>query len=220
MIPIITIDGPSGVGKGTLGQYLCTQTGFHMLDSGAIYRSLAYATIVEKADLEAVETLVELAKALEVAFKDGNIFYQGQDITSKVRTEEVALVASKIAANQSVRDALLIRQKNFAQMPGLIADGRDMGTTVFPDARVKLFLTASAEQRAERRVKQLKNQGIDANIIKITQDIKERDERDRTRAASPLIPAADAILVDTTSMSIDDVCQFSIDKIQQAGVKF
>lgn len=217
-IPIITIDGPSGVGKGTLAQYLCCKTGFQLLDSGAIYRALAFASVEEGVDLDDLTGLVSLAQDLAVQFVATSILYKGQDITAKVRTETVAGIASKVAALPDVRAALLQRQKDFAQLPGLVADGRDMGTTVFPDALVKLYLTASAEERAKRRVNQLKNQGVSANIDQITRDIRERDERDLNRLASPLRPAKDALQIDTSDLSIDQVCQMAMDALWQAGI--
>ncbi|PLA73663.1 (d)CMP kinase [Hydrogenovibrio sp. SC-1] len=215
---IITIDGPSGVGKGTVAQYLCEQTGFHLLDSGAIYRSLAFGVQKQGLTIENLPGLVALAENLPVRFETGKAFYQDEDITLQIRTETVAATASKIASIPEVRAALLKRQKDFAQPPGLIADGRDMGTVVFPKAPVKLFLTATAEERAKRRLNQLKNQEVDVNIRKITQDIKERDERDRNRAASPLLPAADALTIDTTHLSISQVCEQAINEIRQKGL--
>lgn len=205
--PVITVDGPSGVGKGTLSQYLTCKTNFHLLDSGAIYRALAYGVVKQNLDLQDVPALVALAESLPVEFVATSILFDGEDVTASVRTEEVAAVASKVAAIPEVRVALLARQQAFAKSPGLVADGRDMGTVVFPNAEVKLFLTASAEIRAERRVKQLKNQGVSANIGQIIQDIKERDERDSNRSASPLKPADDAIVIDTSDLNIEQVCQ-------------
>jgi len=205
--PVITVDGPSGVGKGTLSQYLTCKTKFHLLDSGAIYRALAYGAVKQHLDVQDVPALVALAESLPVEFVATSILFDGEDVTASVRTEEVAAVASKVAAIPEVRVALLARQQAFAKSPGLVADGRDMGTVVFPDAEVKLFLTASAEIRAERRVKQLKNQGVSANIGQIIQDIKERDERDSNRSASPLKPADDAIVIDTSDLNIEQVCQ-------------
>lgn len=206
-VPVITIDGPSGVGKGTLAQYLTCKTGFHLLDSGAIYRALAFGAVKNKLTLDDVPGLVTLAETLPVEFVATSILYEGEDVTSKVRTEEVAGVASTVAVIPEVRAALMARQKAFAESPGLVADGRDMGTVVFPDADLKLYLTASAEIRAERRVKQLKNQGVSANIHQITRDIEERDERDLNRKTAPLKPADDAIIVDTSNLNIEDVCK-------------
>ncbi len=206
-IPVIAIDGPSGVGKGTLAQFLTDETGFHLLDSGAIYRALAFGAVKNALALEDVAALVNLATTLPVEFVSCGIFYEGEDITSQVRTEEIAGVASTIAVIPEVRSALMARQKAFAILPGLVADGRDMGTVVFPDADLKLFLTASAEIRAERRVKQLKSKGVDANIEQITQDIKARDDRDHNRKAAPLRPAEDAIVIDTSHLGIEDVCK-------------
>lgn len=216
--PVITIDGPSGVGKGTLAQYLTCKTGFHLLDSGAIYRALAYGAVKNDLALDDIPGLVNLVEKLPVEFKATSILYDGVDVTSKVRTEEVAGVASTVAVIPEVRAALLQRQKDFAQSPGLIADGRDMGTVVFPNSPVKLYLTASAEVRAERRVKQLKNQGVDANILQITQDIKERDERDTGRKTAPLIPADDAIVIDTSALDIQEVCKKAESLLWDKGI--
>lgn len=218
MIPIITVDGPSGVGKGTLTQWLCDKTGFQLLDSGAIYRALAYGSVIENIKTDDISALVSLAKELPVSFESGSIFYKGKDVTANIRNEQTAAVASVVAAIPEVRAALLQRQKDFAQLPGLIADGRDMGTIVFPNAVVKLFLTASAEIRAKRRVEQLKKQGVNANISQITRDIEERDLRDRTRSASPLVPAKDAVTIDTTFLSIEEVCKQAENILFKEGV--
>ncbi|SFR49833.1 (d)CMP kinase [Thiomicrospira sp. ALE5] len=218
MSKIITVDGPSGVGKGTLCQHLCKLTGFHFLDSGAIYRSLAYGAI-DQALTENDETkLVELAQTLPVVFKDTKVFYQEKDISLAIRNEDVAAMASKVAAIAPVRAALLQRQKDFAQRPGLVADGRDMGTVVFPHADLKLFLTASARIRAERRVNQLKNQGLTANIDQIIFDIEARDERDRNRSVAPLVPAEDAFEIDTTSLNIEQVVEKAAEIIKQLDI--
>lgn len=217
-VPVIAIDGPSGVGKGTLAQYLTCKTHFHLLDSGAIYRALAYGAVHNQINLDDVDALTKLAEALPIEFQATSIIYDGVDVTAKVRTEEVAAVASKVASIPEVRTALLNRQKAFAQTPGLVADGRDMGTVVFPNAPVKLFLTASAQVRAERRVKQLKNQGIDANIVQITRDIEERDERDANRTTAPLKPADDAIVIDTSNLDIQAVCDQAISILWDKGI--
>lgn len=218
MHTIVTVDGPSGVGKGTLAQLLCDYTGFHFLDSGAIYRTLAYGAIAKNIDPDNLPELVALAERLPVIFESGRVLFDGEDITTAIRNEEVAAMASKVAAIPEVRAALLQRQKNFAQAPGLVADGRDMGTIVFPQAHAKLFLKASAEVRAERRVNQLKNQGVTVNIAQITRDIMERDERDQNRSVSPLVPAQDAFIIDTSDLNIDQVFEKAKEFLQKRGI--
>ncbi|WP_029934736.1 (d)CMP kinase [Thiomicrospira pelophila] len=218
MHTIVTVDGPSGVGKGTLAQLLCDYTGFHFLDSGAIYRTLAYGVIAKNIDLANMPELVNLAESLPVIFESGRVLFDGKDITTAIRNEEVAAMASKVAAIPEVRAALLQRQKDFAQAPGLVADGRDMGTIVFPKAHAKLFLKASAEVRAERRVNQLKNQGVTVNIAQITRDIMERDERDQNRSVSPLVPAQDAFIIDTSDLNIDQVFEKAKEFLQKRGI--
>lgn len=216
---IITVDGPSGVGKGTLSQWLCSKTNYTLLDSGAIYRALAYGSMVENIAETQVDKLVELAQSLPVSFAGTKILYNGEDVTPSIRNEETAAVASKIASISEVRTALLNRQENFYNKKnGLVADGRDMGTVVFPKAKVKLFLTASAAERAKRRVKQLKSQGVNAILDQITRDIELRDERDRTRSASPLVPASDAIIIDTSSLNIEEVCQIAEKALRDKGI--
>jgi cytidylate kinase len=219
-VPIITIDGPSGVGKGTLAHALEKLTGYHFLDSGALYRALAYG--VQKLNLDPQqdkEAVVELAEHLPIRFADGKILFQvsGQeeDITQAIRNETIAGIASQVAAIPEVRSALLSRQKAFATPPGLVADGRDMGTVVFPDAPVKFFLTASPEVRAQRRVAQLAEQGIDADVVQIAKEIAERDERDRNRKTAPLKPADDAIVIDTSNMTIKEVVDFAAQKVKE-----
>ena len=218
-VPIIAVDGPSGVGKGTLSQKLVERLGFHFLDSGAIYRSLAWGVLHRGINPDDVETVAALARSLPVRFDQGRVWFEDADITSLIRTEEVAAMASKVAAIPAVREALLARQRAFAQPPGLVADGRDMGTVVFPDAQVKLFLDASAEVRAQRRYNQLISQGVDANIDQIVRDIRARDERDRNRAVAPLKPAEDAVVIDTSHLSIDEVVAKACEVIRAKGIE-
>jgi CMP/dCMP kinase len=218
-IPVVTIDGPSGSGKGTLSQLLAKKLGFHLLDSGALYRITALAALQKNCDLDNVEAVAQIALNLQIRFDvtgdNTIIFLEDINVTDAIRTENISMAASKVAAYQPVRSALLARQRVFAAQPGLIADGRDMGTVVFPDAVVKLFLTASAEARAERRYNQLvaKGQVVDKSVL--VKEIQERDDRDTKRSVSPLIPAIDAKIVDSTNMSIDQVFDFMLNEIQQ-----
>ncbi|MEG3767884.1 (d)CMP kinase [Alteromonas sp. 14N.309.X.WAT.G.H12] len=208
-IPVVTVDGPSGAGKGTLSSLLAENLGWHFLDSGAIYRVLAVAALHHDLPIDDEACVVPLASGLDVNFetegKSARIILEGEDVTDDIRTEQVAAAASQIAALPRVREALLRRQRAFQQLPGLVADGRDMGTVVFPDAGVKLFLTASAEARAERRYSQLKNKGMDVNIARLLTDIKARDDRDANRAIAPLVPAEDAVIIDSTHLDITQV---------------
>lgn len=203
-VMVVTVDGPSGVGKGTLCARLAEYYGYHFLDSGALYRVLGLAAR-QRGILDNGVALTELARHLPVSFVQGKILLETTDVSDTIRTETVAALASQVAVVESVRAALLAFQQDFAQAPGLIADGRDMGTVVFPSATAKLFLDASAEVRADRRVKQLKNQGLDANIDRITEEIRERDERDRNRPIAPLKAAEDALVIDTSNLSPDQV---------------
>ena len=209
-IPILTIDGPSGAGKGTVSRLVAQQLGWRYLDSGAIYRALALE-LTEKDFLHAeIAEIVEVALAMDLAFECGeeqSVMLNGQDITDLLGLESTGNNASKIATIPEVRAALLQKQRNFKQANGLVADGRDMGTVVFPEAKYKVFLTASALTRAERRYKQLKLKGIDANLSKITADIQERDQRDRERQFAPLIPAPDAVYIDSSNLSIQAVVE-------------
>ena len=216
---IITVDGPSGAGKGTLCYALAEKLGFALLDSGAIYRVTALAALNRAVDLNDEFQLAELARNLNIEFLpvDGevNIMLDGMNVSSLIRTQEVAEAASKIAVFPQVRAALLQLQQDFAKNEGLIADGRDMGTVVFPNAQVKLFLDASAEERAKRRYKQLQNKGINGNFAQILAEIQERDFRDRNREVAPLKPADDALLLDSTTLSIDEVIAQALAYIQQ-----
>jgi cytidylate kinase len=209
---VVTIDGPSGSGKGTIAQLLADELGWHLLDSGALYRILAHAAQEKNISIESEsEELIALAEALPVSFStlDGatHAMLDGQSVESQIRTEAAGNAASKVAAMPGVRQALLRRQRDFEQPPGLVADGRDMGTTVFPEAPAKIFLTASVEERAQRRYNQLKQKGFDANFRALSQEIAERDARDANRAASPLRPADDAYLLDSSSLTIEQVLQ-------------
>jgi|TARA_B110000908_G_C10263617_1_gene461409 cytidylate kinase len=209
-IPVITIDGPSGAGKGTVARIVAKQLGWELLDSGAIYRVLAIATRHHGVGVEDEEPLIPMAAHLDVQFainSDGEsqVILEGEDVTSSIRSEEVGNLASKVAAFPRVREALLRRQRAFKLSPGLVADGRDMGTVVFSDAPVKVFLTASAEERAERRFNQLKEKGFDVNIGRLLSEIRQRDERDQNRKVAPLVPAEGALYIDSTDLSIQEV---------------
>jgi len=204
-VPVITVDGPSGSGKGTISGRLAEELGWHVLDSGALYRLTAYAARKNGIDFNKPFQVAEIARNLHVDFDRGGILLDGEDVSLAIRTEQAGNDASRVAAMNEVRAALLEWQREAAIAPGLIADGRDMGTTVFPKAPLKVFLTASAEERAKRRHKQLKEKGMASNIADLAAEIRERDERDRTRAASPLVPAEDAMLIDSTSVTIDEV---------------
>ena len=218
MIPVITIDGPSGSGKGTLARRLAEQLGFHLLDSGALYRLTALAAQKRNIDLEDPE-VAAVAQTLNVRFDpDGAAYLDDECVDSVLRTEQTGAMASKIAARPDVRAALLERQRAFAEAPGLVADGRDMGTVVFPDAPAKLFLDASAEIRAERRYKQLIGNGLSANLAALVEEIQARDDRDRNRAVAPLVPADDALVVDSTNLSIEAVEARMMEFIRAQGV--
>jgi len=212
-VNLITIDGPSGSGKGTVCHILAKKLNWHLLDSGALYRILAFSALQENVNLDDAKRLAELALNLDVSFQSNGVgvdtLLAGENIGDKLRTETVAQAASQVAAIQAVRDALLARQKAFRQAPGLIADGRDMGTVVFPDAQVKVFLDASAEERAQRRFNQLQDKGFNVSIAQILSEIKERDFRDRNRTVAPLRPADDALVIDSTSLTIAQV----VDKV-------
>jgi 3-phosphoshikimate 1-carboxyvinyltransferase/cytidylate kinase len=200
--PVIAIDGPSASGKGTVAQRVAERLQFHYLDSGALYRLVAYTAIQSEVDLTDETALSDIARDLDVVFTGARILLKGEDVADAIRAEVCSNGASKVAAYPQVRASLLDRQRAFRQIPGLVADGRDMGSVVFPDAVLKIFLTADAETRAQRRYKQLMEKGIDANISTLLQDIRDRDARDINRSVAPLQQGADAILLDTTSLNI------------------
>lgn len=209
--PVLTIDGPGGAGKGTISGLLAERLGWHLLDSGALYRLTAYAAGKHDIALDDEAGLAHVAANLDVAFPvaDGAVqtLLEGEDVSRAIRTEQAGERASKVAALPAVRDALLKRQRDFEQSPGLVADGRDMGTVVFPGAGLKVFLTASAEERARRRHAQLQQAGVDANLSSLLKEIQARDARDTQRSVAPLKPADDAITLDTTRLSIPEVVE-------------
>ena len=222
-IPVITVDGPSGAGKGTISHMLADTLGWHFLDSGALYRVTGQACLIEGVSWDDHPAVTEIARHLQVSFRtspSGEILvsYKGRDVSREIRTEEGGRGASTVAAIPAVRDALLARQREFCQAPGLVADGRDMGTVVFPSAPLKIFLTASALERAERRYKQLIAKGENVSLPRLLQDIEERDERDSSRDVAPLVPAEDAIVIDSTASSIEDVFAQVMQKVKERGL--
>ncbi|EAT13121.1 (d)CMP kinase [Bermanella marisrubri] len=222
-VPVLTIDGPGGAGKGTICQMVAKKLKWHLLDSGALYRLTALAAQKHDVELDNEESVAVLAKCLDVQFlpqEEGlvNTILEGEDVSQAIRTEEAGNLASQVAAMPAVRQALLERQRDFAQAPGVVADGRDMGTVVFPDAPVKIYLTASAEERAKRRFLQLQEKGVDADIEKILMDIQARDERDMNREVAPLRPAEDALVVESTNMSIEQVLDVVITELESKNL--
>jgi cytidylate kinase len=219
VIPVVTVDGPSGSGKGTLCQLLACDLGWHLLDSGALYRIVGLAAQKKAISFDDVAALASLAVNLDVEFRPGSsgepssVWFEGNDISAEVRSETTGELASKVAVHQPVRDALKQLQQSFAKAPGLIADGRDMGTVIFPEAALKIYLTASAEERARRRYQQLLNKGESVNLAALLEDIRNRDERDMNREVAPLKPADDAIIIDSTAQPIEEVFSQVLDRV-------
>ncbi|MFK4753867.1 (d)CMP kinase [Oceanobacter antarcticus] len=222
MAVVITIDGPSGAGKGTVCARLAEQLGWHLLDSGALYRITGLAASRKQIALDDDAAVAAVAAALDVHFEPlatgVQVMLEGENVTDTIRTEKVGSLASQVAALPAVRAALLQRQRDFRLTPGLIADGRDMGTVVFPNAEVKVFLTASAEERGRRRYEQLLDKGFNASLPALIEDIRARDDRDSNRAVAPLKPADDAITIDSTELTIDQVCEHVADLVRKAGL--
>lgn len=220
--PVITVDGPSGVGKGTLCKAIAKSLGWRLLDSGAIYRVLAIAALHHQVDITSEEALVSLAAHLDVCFIVQNskllVVLEGEDVSNEICTETVGTTASLAAKLPRVREALLCRQRAFREEPGLVADGRDMGTVVFPDALVKIFLDANAEERTQRRRLQLQERGFNVNFKHLLAEIRERDDRDRNRVIAPLVPASDAFVLDSTSLSIGEIIQQALGYVQKVMV--
>ena len=219
-VPVIAIDGPSASGKGTVAARVAQRLGFHYLDSGSLYRLVALAALRGSAALEDERQLESIAAKLSAAFDEDKILLDGEDVSDAIRSEEVSAGASKVAALPGVRAALLARQRAYRRVPGLVADGRDMGTVVFPDAALKVFLTATPEARAQRRYKQLMAKGLPAKIHHLLRDLKERDARDAARSAAPLRHSADAALLDTSDMTIVEAIDAVLAMARARGVSF
>jgi cytidylate kinase len=212
VVPVITVDGPAASGKGTIAAGVAQVLRFHQLDSGSLYRLVALAALDAGVASDDEANLAAIARNLDVTFADRRIVLKNQDVTDRIRREDMSAAASRVAVHPAVRAALIGRQRAFRRLPGLVADGRDMGTVVFPDATLKVFLTASQQERAERRYKQLIEKGISGTIESLLRDIRERDARDAGRVVAPLAPAADAVFLDTTGMTIADAIQFVLDR--------
>jgi cytidylate kinase len=222
-IPIITIDGASGTGKGVVTHIIAKKLNWNLLDSGVLYRALALAAQYRNISLEDETTLATLAEQLPLEFVatetgGSHIFLDKQNVTDLIRTEKIGNAASKVAAFPAVRTALLSRQRAFRIFPGLVADGRDMGTVIFPDAMVKIFLTASPEERAARRYNQLNEKGIHVNLSALVEELRERDKRDQERAVAPLKPAMDAVIIDTDPLSIEQVVARIMIEVEKKGI--
>jgi cytidylate kinase len=216
--PVLAVDGPGGAGKGTLCRVVAERLGWHLLDSGALYRLVAAAAARAGTGLEDEAGLAGLARDLPVRFNGEKVWLGDEDVSEEIRTEECGNRASKVAALPGVRTALVGLQREFRRPPGLVADGRDMGTVIFPDAELKVFLTASAEERARRRYKQLKEKGFDVNLAGLSAEVAARDRRDAERAVAPLRPAPDAVVVDSTTLDIDEVVACVLEEMTRRGL--
>ncbi len=217
-IPVITIDGPGGSGKGTIAALLAERLGWHLLDSGALYRVVGAVALTRVIPLDDDGRLAAMATGLHIRITQDAVLVDGVDMTARIREEEVSEAASRVAARQPVRDAILELQRAQRRFPGLVADGRDMGTVVFPEAPLKVYLDATVQVRAERRYNQLKNKGLSVSLAALLASIQERDERDRRRAVAPLRPAPGAILIDSTNMSIEAVLSRVLDEARSLGL--
>ncbi len=216
--PVIAIDGPSGSGKGTLAALLAARLGWHLLDSGALYRIVASVALARQLDLDDADTVAAMARGLSIAFHDGRVRVDGSDLTAAIRTEAAGSGASRVAALQPVRDAVLAVQRGQRRAPGLVADGRDMGTVVFTDAPLKVFLDAEVEERARRRLRQLQERGEPADYPAVLAALRERDARDRERPIAPLKPAPDALIIDSSALPIEAVLDQVLDAAAAAGL--
>ncbi len=210
-VPVITIDGPTASGKGTIASRVAERLGWAVLDSGALYRLTALDVLRSGCSADDVQGVADVARKLDACFRNGTILLGGEDVSAQIREENIGNLASRIAAYQPVRDALLQRQRDFVQPPGLVADGRDMGTVVFPDAPLKIFLVADVAARAERRYKQLKEKGFSVNLTDLLEDMRARDQRDSSRVSAPLVAATDAVVIDSSGLSIDQTVNAVLD---------